>query len=431
MAEGHRQFRPFYPDVLGAVTGGTRIALDKLQFALGIFPQQVYINQPFEALLILQSMVDAEMQVKVGIRLPTTDKRGGVAVIETPTPQITLKLGPGEVGILRAPIVGRPPTQPGKDFPLRLAVRYRVPENSHPVRPPAGGAPPSVLTISPFKLQVLRDVDFSGQVWNESSESISTTFELAPNRLPQAAPVPKMRYEALWTRDYMADETRLAMARIEDARQLAQSSLYSGTYEAFKVRVEERFAARGMPLHPGEVMGIAKIMAYVIDEAPLLEQIEPEETRWFMALCQVLAHDPDLIENMDRNDIIAQYVFDEVLYDAIFMGFHVLQTKVNENLGSKQERIEYANRLLSWWNGRSEPDLSYIYLPLVLAGVGVHRLVRHASRENPWELIDNLEEAMHGRIRLADTERVVVFDMLESLLDQTARGLRAQRIDRP
>ncbi len=431
MSDAQRDFRPFYPDVLGAITGGTRITMEKIQFALGIFPQQVYINQPFEAVLVLQSMIDVEMNIKIGIQLPSSDKRGNLVVLETPTPQINIKLSGGEVGILRAPIVGRPPTQPGKDFPLRVALRYRAPENVNFVRPPTGGAPPSVLTISPFKLQVLRDVAFEGHTWNNSSELITTYFELAPKRIPQPPALPKARYEALWTRDQMADEIRLAKERIEDARQLAQSSLYSGTYESFKAVVEDRFAARGMPLHPGEVMAIAKMMAYVIDEAPVLEQIEPENTRWFMSLCQVLAHDPDLMEDMDRNDIIAQYVFDDVMYEAVFMGFRILETKVNENLGSKRERIEYANRILGWWAGRGEPDLSYIYLPLVLGGLAVHRLVRHASRENPWEMLDALEEAMRGRMRLADTDSVVVFNMLEDLLEQAARGLRAQRIDRP
>ena len=77
-------FEPMYPDVLGAITGGTRISMDQLQCALGIFPQRTYINQPVEVILILQNMVDQSMQVKVGLQLPTQDKKGLPVVIDTP-----------------------------------------------------------------------------------------------------------------------------------------------------------------------------------------------------------------------------------------------------------------------------------------------------------------------------------------------------------
>jgi len=47
-----------YPDVLGAVTGGPRIYLEKLQVAVGVSPQQAFIDQPFEVVIVLQNMVD-------------------------------------------------------------------------------------------------------------------------------------------------------------------------------------------------------------------------------------------------------------------------------------------------------------------------------------------------------------------------------------
>jgi hypothetical protein len=428
MAES--DFTPLYPDVLGLVTGGTRVSLDALQFALGIFPKQVFVNQPFEALLILQNRLDAELPLKIAVRLPSADRSGGVVVVDTPQAQIALKLPPGEVGVLHLPLVVRPPTQPGNGFPVRVTIRARMPEVGRLIRTPTGGVAPSVLSISPFKLQALREVTFSGSTWNAQHEVITAAFDVAPMRIGTVPEMPQTRYEPLWTYKQMEKERELVLARVEDARTLAQSSLYSGCYPALKREVKERFAARGMPLHPGEVMGIAKMMAYAVDESPILEQIDVERTRWFMALCQVLAADPELYESVDRNEIIATHVFDEVLYESIILGFRVLQTKVRENLGNQQERIEYTNRVLNWWGGNGDADLSYVYLPLAMAGLSVHRLVRHATRENPWEIIDNLEEAMNGRIRLADSANVVIFEMLAELLDQAKRGLTAQRIQR-
>lgn len=430
MLERKRTFRLFYPDVLGALTGGTRIPLEHMQVALGIFPRQAFINQPFEAVIVLQSLVNQPLQVKVATRLPTTDRRDAPAVIDTPKPQITLTMQPGEVGVLRMPIIAKPPTQPGKEFPVRVAVRYRVPDGSEFIRPPAGGAPPSVMEISPFKLQVLRDVEFNAHTWNESADIITSYFDLAPHRLSQVSEMPKSRYEILWSQEYMPQEVVLAQSQLNPARQLANSVSYSSSYSAFLEVIEARFEARGLRLYPGEAMAIAKMMAYTLDEAPKLESnVEIEETRWFLTLCQLLSAQPELVD-ADRNELFAKYLFNDVLYEAILMGFHVIQHKVNEDLGSEAERVQYANRVLAWMSGRGAADLNYIYLPLVLGGLSISRLVRSNIGENPWDIVDTLSEAMQGRIQMADDETVIVFDMLNTLLNQASVGLRSQRIVR-
>jgi len=69
-------------------------------------------------------------------------------------------LRPGEVGVLRIPIFPCRPRSPVPLFAVRVAVRYRTPNEGHAVQTTAGGAPPSVLSISSFKLQALREVAF-------------------------------------------------------------------------------------------------------------------------------------------------------------------------------------------------------------------------------------------------------------------------------
>src|SRR5690606_40918291 len=51
-------------------------------------------------------------------------------VMDTPKAQIALTLSAGEAGILRLPIIARPPTSAGKDFPIRIAIRYRTSDNA-------------------------------------------------------------------------------------------------------------------------------------------------------------------------------------------------------------------------------------------------------------------------------------------------------------
>lgn len=423
-------FQPLYPDVLGAITGGQRINMEALECALGTFPRQAYINQPVEVVLALQNMVDQTLQLKVAIRLPTTDRKGGVAVIETPKSQIAITLAPGEVGVLRMPVVARPPTQPGKDFPVRVAIRYRESAPGKAIRPPGGGVPPSILTVSPFKLQVLREIEYAAHKWNESTDIMTVYFDLAPRRMQQLPGELKPRYETLWTQDAMSKEVEMERKYFDEALEMATSTAYGSIYLSMFDAVEERFGARGLPLHPGEAMAIAKMMTYTVDDAPTREpDIVVENTRWFRGLCRVLANDSSLLEG-DRNEIITKNVFEGVLYESILVAFTILQTRVKEDLGDKQERIGYANRLMTWFAGHGEADLSYVYLPLVLCGLAISRLVRHKS-ENPWDIYDQLIEAYNGRIRLVTGATGVVFDMLTELLDDYQRKLKSQRIERP
>jgi len=82
MRPDNSNLTPFYPDVLGAITSGPRINMDALETAIGIHPKLAYINQPIEVIIVLQSMVNEEMQLKVAIRLPNMDRKGNVAVME-------------------------------------------------------------------------------------------------------------------------------------------------------------------------------------------------------------------------------------------------------------------------------------------------------------------------------------------------------------
>ena len=426
-------FGVVYPDVLGGITGGGRIITEDLQYAVGISPKQAFINQPLEVVVPLQSMIDQPLQVKVSVRLPSRDKKGNQVFMEAGKTTMTIGLRPGEVGVLRIPIAAHPPTPAGKGYPVQVAIRYVSPGNSIKVRPPDGGPPPSVLTISPFRLQVLREIEFITKSSAKTTDVITATFDLAPKRLPRPdAESLKAKYDTLWASEQMKEEEKLARARIGEARQIAFGLGHPTSYWDLLDEVKERFAQRNMPLHPGEIAAIAKIMAYTVDEAPELEkQMSIESTQWFRTLCQVLAHD-NSIHDLPRSELLAKYVFDAILFDAIGMGFHVLQPKVKEQLGNSQERLNYANRMLTWFAGYGEPDLSFVYLPLVLAGLVVYRIVTLNVRENPWVMIDDLTEAMNGRQRLAGSEEsTIIFHMLSDLLDEQRRVVRSQRIDRP
>ena len=65
-----------YPDVLGTITGGSRLNVELVQCAFGVYPTSTALGQPFEALVLLQNICDRPLQVTVTVQLPRKDSNG-------------------------------------------------------------------------------------------------------------------------------------------------------------------------------------------------------------------------------------------------------------------------------------------------------------------------------------------------------------------
>ena len=423
------QFEPFYPDVLGAIAGHLHVSFeDVLQAAVGLFPHRAYLNQPVEIIIILQNMIDQNMDLKIALHLPSKAADGTSIMITTPKKMVSMTLTPGEVGVLRMPIVAILPTQPANDLPVQVAIRYRA-RNGKAVRPPTRGAPPSALSVSPFKLQVLRDIEWVDQPQNLSPENVTVRFDIAPKRLPAVSQTLKPTYEVLWSQQQMSDERRNILGQMDEARLLATTFTRMAIYDPLYRMVDDTYATLGLPLHPGEVGAITKMLTYTIDDRSRLDpQYKVEEQRWFQVLCQVLAHDP-AVAQWQPGEIVTHYLFDAVMYDAILLAFTVIRSRVKVNLGDREERINYANRVTRWLAGQADPDLVYIYLPLALGGVVVNHQVTWQN-DNPWNVIDGLREAYRGRVRLVEGDAMEIFDMLDKLLEKGEDELRRSRVQR-
>ncbi|RMF76758.1 MAG: hypothetical protein D6737_19510 [Chloroflexi bacterium] len=422
-------FEGMYPDVLGAITDGIRVPMGDLQCAAGIFPHQTYLNQPVEAVVILQNMVDQNMQVKVGIQTPGKDKNGRPVRIELARKTITLGMQPGEVGVLRIPLLPMKPTPPAHGYPIRLAIRYRTGKSGNRVRTPAGGAPPSVLSISPFKLQALRDVAYEIHLWNESAEILTLYFDVAAKGVPGGTHNLQARYETLWSNEVIDEEIHLARQQVENAH-LAMSSLTPmNTYQALYDEIDVRFNLREMALHPGEIAAITKIMVYTLDQAFILEPgYTVERSRWFRTLCQLLAHDEKLAQ--DPQTLAAVHLFEAALFDAIMLSFDLVNKRIKEDFGSIDEQINYGNRVVAWLAGQGQADLSYAYLPLVMGGLVTNSRIKNRLI-NPWDMIDDLGQAIRGRRRLVGGEKAFVLDIAERLHEHATQELEHLHIPRP
>lgn len=423
------QFEPLYPDVLGAIAGGLRVTYDNvLQAAIGVFPRGAYINQPIEVILILQSMIDQNMEVRVALNLPRRAPDGGSIKLAAPQKDVSRTMTPGEVGVLRLPLVALPPTQPANEVPIRVAVRHRN-RNAKPVRTGVRGAPPSALAASPFKLQALRDVDWIDGASSVSPEVVTLTFDINAKELPRLQQKLKPSYEVLWTQEKMRDERRNIQSKIDEAREIAATFTRAAVYGSLLHAVDEHYAVGGLPLHPGETAAIAKMLMYTLDDRSQMDaKYRLEDQRWFQALCQVLAHD-EQVADWSPGEIVAGHLTEPLFYEAIHLGFNLVRTRVKVDLGDEAERDNYASRMMRWLSGQAEPDLVYIYLPLVLGGVIVNHQVTGPG-DDPWDVIDGVREAYRGRVRLVEGDAMEIFEILDKLLSRGADELRRLRIQR-
>ena len=133
-----------------------------------------------------------------------------------------------------------------------MAIRHRS-RSGKQVRTPTRGAPPSALSVSPFKLQVLRDVEWVDHPHNLSSENITVTFDInaqAPAALQQTL---KPTYEVLWTQEQMHEETRNILGKMDEARVLATTFTRMAIYDTLLRAVEDvtrRAACHCIPAKP-------------------------------------------------------------------------------------------------------------------------------------------------------------------------------------
>jgi hypothetical protein len=424
------RFEPLYPDVLSAITP-TRVSYDTFQAAVGLFPRQVFLNQPLEVVIIAQSLIDQPQDIRLTLQLPGKDGTGKPMAFEAPQRNAALHLEPGEVLALRLPVAPVPPTQPGNSLPLAVTFQTKPPRNFRYLRAATGGAPPSELGVSPFKLLVLRDVHFAAAPVGAARETVRLAFDLNGRALPAGPAGLKPVVERLWTKAQYPAERDAVADRVDEARVLATTFTTQAILEPLFDTITDSFAGRGLPLHPGEALAIAKMLAYVVDASSAVDEsaVPLDSLRWFQSLCQLLAADPQSAA-WTPGALVTGPLFEAVLYDAVVQGFAIIRTRVKTTIGDKNERVPYANKLLGWFTGQSEPDQAYVYLPLVLAGVAVNALITLPG-ENPWELVDAVEEAARGRVRLASRNVKEVFDLLDKLIARASDDLRRERIQRP
>jgi hypothetical protein len=416
--------RPDYPDVLGSITGGTRHVVSVVQCALGVYPRAAVIGQPFEALVLVQNASDQLAQVMVTIQLPRKDTQGRRISLVTTKDVFAFEMQPAEVGLLHIPIVPHLPTQPGEGNPISTRVDVKPSKSYNLVRPLQGGRPPALLNLSPTRLNILRQLGFSGA--SQEPGVLSTTFDISPTQsaTTQTENVPP-RYEALWRVKELANEQAKYAALAEKAQRFARIFTPANIMDSMVALTTRRYHQIGLPLLSGESLAISKALIYAMLDGTD-KTLRLAERRWFQRL---VIHMEDVTLSGDLRKLIAA-LYPAIAHDAARMGLSAVERASGESLGSPREHLTFADDLVSVLEGQKQGGLVHIYLPLALVGILLNGQIV-GPREDPWISLSQVDDARKNRLSSADSQDGFIFGLLDKFIDSAEQYLVKANVPKP
>jgi len=427
------------PDILGMFST-TRLTVDGIQCALGVFPHGAAVGQPFEALMLLQNLLDQPVPLSVTIQLPRRDAAGNRIGLFTPQDTVQVTVQGGEVGLLHIPITPQMPTPVGSGHVMNLALDVRRPRTARTIRDANGGRVAGLLPMSPHRFVILQnEVGFGANVRQVPVASnmntgllrttqtrtliaLSSTFDILPGQFDSQTKDMTARYESLWTPENLQqDQEKYALIEAR-AHQFSSGLTRSRVYQPLLAETEQRFKQVGVNLLPGELLAISKLLTYVMDDGLELEDgFRMADGRWFQRMTTYLTA-PQVLENTPH---LINLLYPSVMYDAVRLGYHMLARTVREPLGTAADHVAQANQLVSALEYKLPIDMQAVYMPLVMAGTMLHARVK-TNDENLWSSLEQIRSAWQQRSASMPTLNALT----ESLLQSAEQTLVRTRVPR-
>ncbi len=407
------------PDVLGAITGGKRVDLGLVQCALAVRPKQAPAGQPMEAILLVQSSTNADIDVRVRFELPEKDRKGKPGRFLAKAERLVVGLRPAEVGFVAMPFSTVPLTAPARGYRLSLWITIKKLSRKAPqIREPGGGGYFNPLDLPRDKRELfdsLLKLEFTAKQGDHKNQLVARFDILPPSGLAPRVDL-SPRWESLWTLHNMMDDEAL-VAEASDVVAPVLARLKRGTVFFPLLRaVQSRFNEKGgYMLQAGEAVHIAKLLTLTMEIGPDLakEGAIKGYPRWYVRLCQLALESPDLLKNTEY--LVSELLFLDLIYDATMLGFEIIATITGEDLGTQEERSKYAEEIVEALRGRGGLDFTHVYLPLTLAGLAsTGRLVM--IRESVPDTVLLFEKAYRARRSEINEANAEVYELAGNML---------------
>lgn len=410
-----------YPDLLGVITGGPRVNFEDIQCAVTTRPEKIGIGQNFEAILLIQSTVDVDVDVILEFEMPARDANNQKGMFFAKSTRIQVGLQPAEVGYITMPAACSPKTTPANNYHIDFKIQAkRMVKQANRVRLPQGGGAFADALLPEHtrqEMQNLRQLRFSIDTGGKRNQ-LQDTFEIVGRASIAKIRELKPDWISLWTmRDYMDDDMLLNQVRPE----LTQVMPYLKREVIFRPLMQttqERFKACGYPLHMGEIIFITKLLTLVMEKTsqhPLSEIKKGEMPGWLKQMARMFFQDKSLANQM--LPLLSVHLYPTVVHDAIRHGFMMVKTVLKEDFGSDAEMQEYADTVMKALLTKEPLDFARVYLPLVAAGVIANPQITMPN-ENTRDTIHMLSQSQKQRMSERNEENAFIFDIMENLIQR-------------
>jgi hypothetical protein len=397
-----------YPDVLGYIAG-QRHVIDPVQVALTTRPDQVEAGFEFEVLIVLQNMLDAAVDVTVTLHFPEKDKAGQKDRFISSQRRIAVTLKGGEVGYITLPMITLADTAPATDYTIGIEVETKPLSAGDVIRAEGLGDPFDPAVLPPMQAGIaeeLHELNFNMHAHTRglinSRTIIETTLIVEAGQMGH---IPRHHpgWFSLWT---LADTNNITLLieKFGDPFQqkvlpalkverlfvplgqrlvgLFQQSGYGlskvEAKTATRLLVATLLAALGQsgPIQVGSLDVLSSIRAHkrsirrgtsrkmVFDETAATQILLP---RWAEKYMRLMCKEPRIANAPVK--VIAEILFDELLFDAMVYGLRLIARDSGADLGTEDEMIAYSEQMVTRLRDHQPMDFGYAYLPLILGGV--------------------------------------------------------------
>ncbi len=410
---------PNYPDILGSITGGARFNIDCVQCALSSRPDNIPAGQTFEAIMLIQNMVDSDVDVRVEVEIPKKDANNKKGMFFNKSSRLLVGLQPAEVGYVTMPISSSPNTAVADNYVITMKIQVKqLNKNATHVRLPRGGGVFARATLSEktqSDMEKLQELTFSIDTGGKRNQ-LQDTFETLPRGIASLREL-KPGWVSLWTmRDYL--DERLIIQRVKN--ELDQVLLHLKRDVVFKPllqAVQEHFKQSNYPLHIVEAIIITKLLTLVVEQTAEQAPISPpsEIHSWYTQMARLLFQEKRFAQQPVY--LVAKHLFPTIVHDAVLHGFTMVKTVLNEDFGNTEEIEGYAESIVSAIISGEPLNFARTYLPLIAGGVIINNRVT-MPREPVQETLHNLSKAMKQRDGERTPDNQFVFGMVDTLIER-------------
>lgn len=413
-----------YPDVLGYITRGTRKNYDAIECAISTRPDVVSAGTNFEAILLIQNMVDQPVDVHVTLSVPQRDVNKSKNVFFSKSLKLLVGLQPAEVGYAKIPVNCAVNTAPHDRYDISMTIQVKASKGAHNVRQKNHRVPFTEKSIANPEiisdLQTLRVLSFSDDDRHKRNQLFDTFAVEAPKG---PASLSALQQEAgwvsLWTVHDFLDE-RTLIKRVQKELEVLLPQLRRETiFRPLIQKVQAGFENARYKLHVAEAIFITKLLTLVVElgATAINEGRDEAIPNWLQSIARLLIQEPRFATKPTY--LITEQALNELVHDAIIYGFSMVGTVMNERYGTEDEMATYAQNVVDALQNGGNLNFAEVYLPLICAGVIANTRVT-MPRENVRDTLHMLHEVVQQRKTEKTAENAFIFDTVASLID---RGL--------